>query len=181
MSVFPWRPRSTREAQAGLQFAVGTVTRPNPVVILWRWRYEACLAAGLPACIVAAVNAAGTARAVVVITVLAGGSAAWPRSWRYLAACAWCVITAHRVRTGCAQGWIYSRSGKIPVVLRTTRQPFGERVMVWCRAGTSVGDFVQARELLTAACWAQDIYIYYDPRHTQIVTLDVIRVPCEIP
>jgi hypothetical protein len=177
MRMPPWRPRSTREAQAGLQFALGTVTRPNPIVILWRWRYEACLAVGIPVFVLAAVSAVGAAWTIAAMAIFAAWSTMWPRSRRYLAACSWWVITPHRVRTGCAQGWVYSKSGKLPVVLRTTQHPFGQRVLVWCRAGTNVQDFIQARELLTAACWAHDIYIYYDPRHTHLVTLDVIRIP----
>lgn len=180
MRVPPWRPRSTLEARAGIELALGTVTRPNPVVILWRWRYEACLVVGIAVGMLCAVDAVGAVRTITATAILAGWSALWLPSRRYLASCAWRIITPHRVRTGCAQGWIYSKDGKIPIVLRTTRQPFGERVLVWCRAGTSVRDFIQVRELLTAACWAHDIYIHYDARHTHVVTLDVIRVPGEI-
>ena len=88
---------------------------------------------------------------------------------------AWCIITPHRVRAGCAEGLIYSSRGKIPIILWTSRQAFGERVLLWCRAGTSADDFVSARAVLAAACWAQDIAIFFDTQRTQLVTLDVIR------
>ena len=87
----------------------------------------------------------------------------------------WCVITTHRVRVGCAEGLIYSSRGKIPVILWTSHQSFGERVLLWCRAGTSVVDFVSARAVLTAACWAQDVDIFFDTHNTHLVTLNVIR------
>ena len=90
---------------------------------------------------------------------------------------AWCIITAHRVRVGCAEAMIYSSRGKIPIILWTAHQPFGERILLWCRAGTSIGDFVTSRAMLTSACWAQDIAVLPDLRHPHLVTLDVIRRP----
>jgi hypothetical protein len=66
-------------------------------------------------------------------------------------------------------------------VLLTRRQPFGERVYLWCRAGTCKQDFEAARELLTAACWAHDIRVSSHPRNAQLVTLDVIRDATKVP
>ena len=50
----------------------------------------------------------------------------WPPSRRRFTARAWCVITPHRVRTGCAQAWIHTRDGHLPVVLYTVPAGFGE-------------------------------------------------------
>jgi hypothetical protein len=169
------RPRSTRQAQAGVQYAFGAVARTNPIVALWRWRYELAGATGLAAPwvllgpVAAAALTAGVAAALI-------GTAMWPQGRRYLTARAWCIITPHRVRIGCAQAWIHSRAGKIPAVLRTTSQPFGERVLLWCRAGTSVDDLSSANALLAAACWADDVRVARHPRYAHLVTLDVIRV-----
>jgi hypothetical protein len=60
-------------------------------------------------------------------------------------------------------------------VLLTTRQPFGERVRLWCHAGSCAQDFQSAVNLLTAACWAQDMRVTCHPRYRQLMTLDVIR------
>ena len=109
------------------------------------------------------------------ITVLGCTALLYAPTRRYLVARAWCIITPHRVRVGCAQAWIHSRRGKIPVVLLTTRQPFGERVHIWCRAGTSAIDFTSALLLLTAACWARDIRVSGNERFAQLMTVDVIR------
>ena len=84
-------------------------------------------------------------------------------------------MTPHRVRVGCAQAWIHSRYGKIPFILLTSRQPFGERVYVWCRAGISAADFSSAHELLAAACWAQDVKVNHHARYSHLVALDVVR------
>jgi hypothetical protein len=169
------RPRSTRQALAGLQYALGTVAPPNPLVLFWRWRYEFVLGIGLPAALLGLGGIPATLYTLAAITVLACPALLYAPTRRYLVARAWCIITPHRVRVGCAQAWIHSRRGKIPVVLLTTRQPFGERVHIWCRAGTSAIDFISARELLTAACWARDIRVSGNEQFAQIITVDVIR------
>jgi hypothetical protein len=169
------RPRSTRQAQAGLQYAFGTVARANPIVAAWRWRYEIAAAAGLAAAWIGLGTVAGAAITVGLVTALISTAVHWPRGRRFLTAHAWRIVTPHRVRAGCAQAWIHSRDGKIPAVLLTTRQPFGERVYLWCRAGTSVEDLASARGLLAAACWADDIQVARSPRYAHLVTLDVIR------
>ncbi len=169
------QPSDIRQAPAGMQIAISRVARPNPLVIVWRWRYELALAAGLPAGIAALANLVGLGLAVASIAVLAGLITLWPGARRVLAARAWCVTTPHRIRTVCAQAWIYSRAGKIPIVLVTTAEPFGERVRAWCRAGTSIENFDSVREPLAAACWAQEVKITRNGRFAQLVTIDVIR------
>jgi hypothetical protein len=168
------RPRSTRQARAGVEFALGTVDRANPAVVAWRWRYELLVAAALAAIWIVLEEAAAAAVTASLAAVLAA-TASLPAGRRFLTARAWCIVTPHRIRVGCAQGWIHSRGGKIPAVLLTRRQPFGERVYLWCRAGTSAEDLSSARGLLAAACWAGDVCITRHPRYAHIVTVDVVR------
>jgi hypothetical protein len=59
--------------------------------------------------------------------------------------------------------------------MRTTSEPFGERVRLWCPAGTSAEDLRSARPILRAACWAADVRITQDDSRAHIVTVDVIR------
>jgi hypothetical protein len=172
------RPATTREAQAALQYAIGTVSRANPVVATWHWRYELAAAAALAAPWIALGTAAaagltGGLGATLVLT------ACFSRGRRFLAARAWCIVTAHRVRTGCAQAWIHTRYGKLPLILWTRSRPSGELVYLWCRAGTSAADFSSARELLAAACMAKDIKVSQHARYAHLIMLDVIR--CESP
>jgi hypothetical protein len=153
------------------------VAAPNPLVAAWRWRYEIALVSGLSAGLAAASSSLGallTITAVIGITLII---LCWPTARRFAVDRAWCIISPHRVRVGCAEGLIYSSRGKIPVILWTSHRAFGERVLLWCRAGTSADDFVSARTVLAAACWAQDVAVYFDIDHTQLVTLDVIRRP----
>src|SRR5690349_8936881 len=169
------RPRNSGPRQAGLYYEWVTVARANPAVAAWRWRYEL----GLLGALAVAFAGLGLVAGLVAIANTAGLlgtlAALFPALRRHLAARFWCVVTPHRVRVGCVQAWIHSRYGKIPVILLTTRQPFGERVYLWCRAGTMASDFVEARELLAAACWADDVRVWRGERHAQLVCLDVIR------
>lgn len=168
------RPRTTRQAQAGWQFAVGTVSRANLLVVSYRWRYELS-AVGAVAANLLVLGPATGAKVIAAIATLIGAVACWPTGRRVLVARLWCIVTPHRVRVGCAQAWIHSRDGKIPIVLITRRRPFGERVYLWCRAGTTAFDFSSASALLAGACWAQDVRVACHPRYTHIIALDVIR------
>lgn len=174
MMMLSPRPANTREAHAAQELANGKVSRANPVVAAWRWRYELTAAATLAAAwialdIAAAAGLTGGLAAALVLT------ACFRPGRRFLAARAWCIVTAHRVRTGCAQGWIHTRYGKLPFILWTRSRPTGERVYLWCRAGTSAGDFSSAHKQLAAACMAKDIKVSQHARYAHLIALDVIR------
>jgi len=169
------RPRSTRQAHAGLEYALRTVAKPNPLVLAWRWRYELGGAVAITVVALVATASIGLVWTIAAAAGLAIAIAAIPESRRIATARGWCVISQHRVRTGCAQAWIHSRTGRLPFIVLTTCEPFGERVRVWCRAGVSAADFEAARHLLASACWAQDVQVTSSAKHSQLVTLDVIR------
>jgi hypothetical protein len=145
------------------------------VVLLWRWRWELMLGAGLPAAMAIIGIQLGWAWPLAVLGVAGGTFTTSPAARRWLAAHARCIITAHRIRTGCAQAWIQTRYGKLPIILLTTPQPDGERVYIWCPAGVSVEDFEGARDLLRSACWASDVNVMASNRYSHIVVLEVIR------
>jgi hypothetical protein len=149
--------------------------RANLLVVIWRWRYELALVLGLPAAAIAIARGLGVVWLVATVAALAATFGLWPDGRRLLVKRAWCVITPHRLRTGCAHSWIQSRSGKLPIILFTTPQPYGERVLLWCVAGISAEDLVAAKDLLIAACWAADMRISRSERHAHIVVVDVIR------
>jgi hypothetical protein len=156
-------------------FTAGWRFRPNLVVAAWRWRYEIALMSGLTAGLASAISSFGAAPTIIAMIIGALTILCWPPARRFAIDRAWCIVTPHRVRVGCVEGLIYSSQGKIPIILWTSHQAFGERVLLYCRAGTTVDDFVSARTVLAAACWAQDLAIFVDVRQTQRVTLDVIR------
>jgi hypothetical protein len=165
------------QPRTDLQRALVARGLPNPLVIGWRWRYETVLVAGFGVGLAFAIVSFGAVPTILAVFIVALAVLCWPPARQLAADRSWCIITPHRVRVGCAEGLVYSSRGKIPIILWTSHQAFGERVLLWCRAGTSVEDFVSARAVLTAACWAHDIAIFFDPQRTHLVTLDVIRRP----
>lgn len=172
----PGRHRGTRpgDVSRGLQRDLTPVARPNVLVLLWRWRWELALVLGLPASLAALIAQFGWVRTLAVIT-LAVATLAWPEARHWLAVHIRCIIIAHRVRTGCAQAWIRTRSGKLPIILLTRPQPWGERIYIWCRAGICPEDFEAARNVLRSACWANDICVTRSIRYSHIVILDLIH------
>jgi hypothetical protein len=165
----------------GFGRALSSVKRPNPVVIAWRWRYELALVLGLAGSTFGILQAYGVIWLAAAPTAATAAFGLWPPGRRLLVTRAWCVITPHRLRTGCANAWINSRYGRLPIILLTTAQPFGERVLLWCVAGISAEDIVAAREALIAACWAAEIKVNRSDRHRQLVIVDVIRRPPSSP
>jgi hypothetical protein len=168
------RRDSTRGARAALEYAIGTVPHANPIVAPWHWRYELAASAALAAVwlgldTVAAALVTGGLAAALVLT------ACFTRGRRFLAARAWCIVTPHRVRTGCAQAWIHTRHGKLPFILWTGSRPSGERVYLWCRAGISGAEFSSASKLLAAACMAKEVKVSQHTRYAHLMALDVIR------
>lgn len=176
MKLVPHWHRDTRMT-TDLRRALIIVARPNLLVAAWRWRYEIALLTGLAAVLALGIVSVGVLPTTAIGAVITLAILGLPLTRQFVLNRAWCIITAHRVRVGCAEAMIYSSRGKIPIILWTTHQPFGERILLWCRAGTSIGDFVTSRAMLTSACWAQDIAVLPDLRHPHLVTLDVIRRP----
>jgi hypothetical protein len=150
------------------------VSRPNPLVVAWRWRYELVIAPGLPAAAFFLARAEGWASALSIIGALATTVAIVPEARRWFLARLRAIAVAHRVRTGCAQSWVHNRSGRLPLLLLCRPVPLGVQAWLWCRAGTSAGDFGRARAALTAACWASDLRIHQHDRYAQIVILEII-------
>jgi hypothetical protein len=127
---------------------------------------------------VAGVRAYG-ARAILAelagAAIVTATAAAWRPAREAVRAAAWCVITPHRVRTCLAQSWACNRSGKLLAVIRASATPAGERVMVWCGAGTSFENIEACATLLAAACWARHAIVTRSDRFAHIVYIDVIR------
>ncbi len=174
------RPRQPNDPSimASVETAVSTIPRPNLLARLWHWRYELGLIAGglLGAVTIGyTLGLAWLIAAAATATVILAAAMTWPASRQAIIARAWCVITPHRVRTGCTHAWIQTRDGRLPAVLYTVPADFGERVWLWCRAGITAGDLEAARDVLRSACWASDVRVVVNDRRSHIVVLEVIR------
>lgn len=170
------RPRQPNDPSvfASVQTALSTVSRPGILGFAWQWRYELAIGTGTPAIATVVGLTLGPAWLIAAAALLAA-AAIWPSSRKRLKARAWCVITEHRVRTGCAHAWVQSRNGRLPIVIRARPAGFGERVTLWCRAGITADDLTAARDIIAVACWAREVRVLASPRRRHIVTLDVIR------
>jgi hypothetical protein len=170
--------RNDPSVMASVEAAVSVPARPGLLGRTWHWRYELGLIIGVVLGTIGIGVTLGPGWLLVTAAAVlgAGGAAmAWPVSRRRLIARAWCVITPHRVRTGCAHAWVQTRGGRLPVVLHTVPAEFGERVSLWCRAGIVAADLEAARDILRAACWASDVRVVADNRRSHRVVLEVIR------
>ncbi len=173
----PHRPNDP-SVLASVEWAFSSVARPGVLGRLWNWRYEVGLLCGLAAVALASGYVLGAVWLIAIMAVGLGLLAAglsWPTSRQRLIARAWCIITPHRVRTGCVHAWVQSRDGRLPVVLFTTQAEFGERVVLWCRAGITAADLIAARDILRSACWASDVRVVASARYPHIVVLEVVR------
>jgi hypothetical protein len=164
---------------SSLETAVRQVRRPGLVEFTWNWRWEIGLLAVLavPAGLVISafgliglIVTAGAGLAVSIATLLL-----WPPARQWCRARAWCLITPHRVRAGCVNAWVQTRSGKLPFIVSTTPTPYGEQVRLWLRAGLTAADLRAARDVLAAACWAEEVRVEPSANHAHLVTLQVIR------
>jgi hypothetical protein len=149
--------------------------RATIVGYLWWWRYELAIALTAPAALVLVIRGLGAGPAAVGALLTLGVCCLWPPARHAVVTAAWRVITPHRLRAAFVQARIYSRNGRLPTIVRTSREPFGERVTLWCHAGVTAADLRSARDVLAAACWAADVRVSGDARHAHLVTLDVIR------
>jgi hypothetical protein len=170
------RRRNDPSVMASVEAAISTVARPGPIAWMWHWRYEIGLTAGLALVGVASGDKLGAAGLIAITAAglaLLVAALIWPPARKRLIARAWCVITPHRVRTGCRRASVRTADGRPPKILYTTPAAFGERVTLWCPAGITYGDFGAARAALRAACWASDARVLASV--PPFVVLEIIR------
>lgn len=171
--------RNDPSLMSSLESALTHARRPGPIELAWRWRWELAILASfasLAAFIASSVGLIGLAVASGA-GLAAGAALLFLRpARRRLIAVAWCLITPHRVLAGCANAWVQTRSGRLPIILATTPAAYGERVWIWLRAGITAADLNAARDVLAAACWAAEVHVVPSPGHAHLVTLQVVRI-----
>lgn len=173
----PQRPNDP-SVMSSLESAVREVQRPGLIEFIWNWRWElgiAAVTAGLSVAIAADLGLAWLAVIAGAGLAAFGALLRWPPARRQIIARAWCIITPHRIRVGCVNGWVQTRRGKLPFILWTVPTHFGERAQLWCRAGITAADLLAARDILAASCWAAEVRVIPSVQHAHIVTLEVIR------
>jgi hypothetical protein len=171
------RRHSRRQDELWLRTHLSKVLTPRPrsvlPVIAWRWRYELLLLIAATAVLTGLAWRLGTEWTVIGTSTMAGAfGPPWPES---VIARFWCLVTPHRLRAAFVHAHIHTTGGRLPMIVRTTPAPFGERVLVWCPAGVTPEDLEMAQTALRAACWACDVRFVRDPGRSHLVTVNVIR------
>ncbi|WP_203875713.1 hypothetical protein, partial [Planobispora takensis] len=164
-----------RQMFAGQKAAIIPLARPGPLTLAWWWRYEIMLVVGLPVVTLWAAARFGWPRVIAVMLALVLLVISVPVARREVWGWIRCVYTAHRIRSGCVEALIVNRRGRIPSVLWTSATPYGERVWLWCRAGTTATELERAEEILTVCCLATAVQVSAHPRYPALVLVDVIR------
>jgi hypothetical protein len=169
------KPRDTKELLATLHHALVPTAQPNLFLVLWRWRYELAIGAAISLLLAWLTITVGAGATVGITSVVPALLFGWPPARRRMLAHAWCVITPHRFRLACTQARIHTRRGRLPAVMRCTRQSSGEQLLVWCPAGITAADLYAARAVIAGACFATDVQVIAHPTHRHLVVVAVIR------
>jgi hypothetical protein len=143
--------------------------------VLWHWRKELTLLTLLAIMAIAVASSFGFPWLIVGLSMLAGAlSPPWSAPFR---AWLWQLVTPHLLRSGMFHARIQNRYGRRPMIMRVTREAFGERVLLRCPVGLCAEDIEDEQEMLRAACRAADIRVTRDELRAHLVTVDVIRRP----
>ena len=146
--------------------------RPNPLLALYRWRWELALV-GLVVGLVRLGQVTEWVVPVAVVSTVGAVVAFWPPAWRVVRNRCRAVLAEHRLRSAFHELGLTTWAGRAPAILWTsTRQ--GLRVHVVCPAGIGVTELADVREQLAAACWAADVLVQRHPRHANLVVLVVV-------
>jgi hypothetical protein len=141
----------------------------------WRWRTELLTLSGLLAALYWLSRQVTIHWTPVVLAAALGIAFTIPWSRQFIIRRFWCVLARHRFHHLCWEARLHTRAGRLPMVLWTRPTKVGERLIVWCRAGTCAEDFEQHTGELAAACYAREARVTRSTAWSQIVTIDIIR------
>lgn len=144
-------------------------------MLVWNWRTELAILALLTVLGIAVAETFGYPWLIVGLSIMAGAlSPPWSPQFR---AWLWHLLTPHLLRSGLFHARIQNRHGRQPLIVRVTRETFGERVLLRCPTGVCAEDIEDARDVLRAACRAAEVWVTRDELRSHLVTVDVIRRP----
>jgi hypothetical protein len=168
------RTRRDRNNPYPLDGIFGDVHR-SAAGTIWRWRAEFSMAAVAGSGIYGLLHLIGLIWVIMVLTVAGALLGFIPYSRRFLTGRFWCLVTRHRIQRLCWEARLHTRSGRLPLILWIRSTEVGERAIIWCRAGICFEDFEAHTGEIRAACYARDARVARDKRHSQLITIDVIR------
>lgn len=162
--------RHTDELLGRLDRALWPPRHPNPLLVVWRWRYELGLL-GLIALVVWGL-VEWTAVVAVGIVVLLAVVAIVPRLRELLVIGGRGVVVQHRLRSALRAVRVFTPTGRLPALLWTRSRRAAVRVLVWLPAGLAVEDLQTQADVLAAACFADHAeVIVRERRHLAWIVL----------
>jgi hypothetical protein len=89
----------------------------------------------------------------------------------------WCLVDRHRLRTCLreARARTMNLGGALPFMLWARPTKTGERIWMWCRAGSSAGDLEAALEYIAPACYAREARVHKVRKLSTLFAVDVVR------
>jgi hypothetical protein len=157
-----------------LDRAIRPVRRPNPLVVVYRWRYEIAL---LVTAYFAAPWFAGLSTAVAVgvtvLTLLPLGIPPIRRlAWRRLRA----IVLQHRLRTAFTRARVHSNAGRIPAILWTSPRSHADRVLLFLPAGLTGRLLASEADRIAVACDGTHAEVLPFRDHRVLVWLVIVRL-----
>lgn len=146
--------------------------RANPLLALYRWRWEILLL-GVVAALVYLGQVTSWAVPVGVAAAVGAVLAVWPPAYRAVRHRCFAVVVQHRLRTVFHELGLTTWAGRAPGIVWTSVRR-GLRVHLVCPAGIGAGELADVRERLAAGCWAADVLVERHPRHAGVVVLVVV-------
>lgn len=148
--------------------------RSNPLLGIYRWRYELGLVAVLVAVVVLG-RRHGWGVPLAVVATLTLLLMIWPAARRVATDRVRSVVIQHRLRSAFAELCLVTWAGRTPAILWTTHRRDVLRVRLLLPAGITASYFTpEVLEALATACDVSEITLEPIPRHTAVVVLVVV-------
>jgi len=147
--------------------------RPGLITLAWRWRTEIALIVALVGLEYGLAQVMGLFSGILVSVAAAEILYAVPTTRRWILRRGWCVLTRHRLYSVFQETRTTTLKGRLPLIMRVSPTDYGERVVVWCRAGISVERLQGIESEIRDACMADEVD--FQPAHAPFARIEIIR------
>jgi hypothetical protein len=147
--------------------------RPGLITLAWRWRTEIALLIALVGVEYLLTKVMPLITAVLVTAAVIGilFAIAVTRGW--IVRRGWCLFTRHQLYGVFRETRTTTRMGRLPLIMRVSPTDYGERVVVWCRAGIPVERLQGIESEIRDACMADEVD--FQPVHAPFARIEVVR------
>ncbi|TNC22924.1 hypothetical protein [Amycolatopsis alkalitolerans] len=147
--------------------------RANPMLAVYRWRYEIAVLALVPWGLIELDRELGLVWSLVALVITSGALYYWPAAQRFIWARLRAVVVQHRLRTAFTAARVCSVDGRRPAILWTKPRGKDVHVLLFCPAGVDVDRIDDQRRLLASACFAADAEVRPHPKYAHLAILTI--------